>query len=239
LYLDGVFKTNVSKGVKTWTETGLNEGTSYTIGTRTCDANGNINMTWVNQTTMTAPAPVPPECVTDLHNTTYEQTSITWNWTDPSSADFDRVKIYLNGVFKGSVTKGNQTFTATGLKPSTEYVISTRTVGSTGLVNQTWVNTTATTASSPFSRIRAPLVKFTVDHWFGVAPLTVHFSALSSSDSDTYLWSFGDGSTSTEKNPVHSYHLPGYYRVTLTTSNEERNTSARGSVFVVRSRLLW
>ena len=92
------------------------------------------------------PIITPPASVTNLHNTTYLQTSITWNWTDPSSADFDHVEIYLNGVYKGDVAKGSQSVTATGLTPSTAYTIGTRTVGTTGLINQTWVNSTATTA---------------------------------------------------------------------------------------------
>jgi hypothetical protein len=33
---------------------------------------------------------------------------------------------------------------------------------------------------------------------------------------DRFLWDFGDGSTSTEKNPLKSYRLPGMYEVSLT-----------------------
>lgn len=35
----------------------------------------------------------------------------------------------------------------------------------------------------------------------------------------SYLWNFGDDSTSTETNPVHTYSLPGAYTVTLTANN--------------------
>ncbi|SNR81152.1 T9SS type B sorting domain-containing protein [Hymenobacter mucosus] len=34
-------------------------------------------------------------------------------------------------------------------------------------------------------------------------------------DGKTYAWTFGDGSTSTEENPVHTYATPGNYTVTL------------------------
>lgn len=36
---------------------------------------------------------------------------------------------------------------------------------------------------------------------------------------DSYLWDFGDGTTSTEENPVHIYATPGYYTVTLSVTN--------------------
>jgi hypothetical protein len=184
--------------------------------------------------------PVPPASVTNLHNTTYQQTSITWAWTDSSSADFDHVQVYLNGVFKTNITKGIQTYTATGLPPSTVYTIGTRTVGATGLINSTWVNSTATTAPQspvPVPPARNSVTRFTGDTWFGPAPLTIQFTILASNDSDTYLWNFGDGTTSTEKNPTHTYNLPGYYRVSLTTFNEQRSSLTRGSVFVVRSKI--
>jgi gliding motility-associated-like protein len=35
----------------------------------------------------------------------------------------------------------------------------------------------------------------------------------------TYLWDFGDGNTSSQKNPTHTYTLSGSYDVKLTTSN--------------------
>jgi PKD repeat protein len=38
----------------------------------------------------------------------------------------------------------------------------------------------------------------------------------------TYRWEFGDGSTSTDKNPKHSYGKRGSYQVTLTVSNDNK-----------------
>jgi subtilisin family serine protease len=90
---------------------------------------------------------ITPPSITGLINTTYQPAYITWNWTDPVSSDFDRVMVYLDGVFQSNVTKGTQTFTASSLNLSTEHTISTHTVGTTGLINQTWVNATAWTAS--------------------------------------------------------------------------------------------
>jgi len=47
---------------------------------------------------------------------------------------------------------------------------------------------------------------------------TVSFTS-SSTNASTYLWIFGDGSTSTEKNPIHTYSSHGSYNVQLTVTN--------------------
>ena len=94
------------------------------------------------------PDSIPPASITDLTNVTYEQTYINWTWTDPVNADFSRVMVYLNGIFKTNVTKGVQFYNASGLDPDTSYEIGTRTVDISGNINQTWVNHTAWTAPS-------------------------------------------------------------------------------------------
>jgi PKD repeat protein len=52
----------------------------------------------------------------------------------------------------------------------------------------------------------------------GIAPLNVTFSNISTGDFTSSLWEFGDGSTSTERNPTHIYSEKGVYTVTLTVS---------------------
>ncbi|HYG77622.1 MAG TPA: PKD domain-containing protein [Planctomycetota bacterium] len=57
----------------------------------------------------------------------------------------------------------------------------------------------------------------------GQAPLTVSFSAEASyspaGSTLTYLWDFGDGSTSTEVSPSHTYAAPGVYTAILTVND--------------------
>jgi PKD repeat protein len=48
----------------------------------------------------------------------------------------------------------------------------------------------------------------------------VEFTDKSSNEPDEWLWDFGDGETSTEKNPVHQYIENGDYTVNLTVKNE-------------------
>jgi PKD repeat protein len=39
-----------------------------------------------------------------------------------------------------------------------------------------------------------------------------------------FLWDFGDGQTSTDENPTHSYRDDGYYDVSLAVTDDEGNT---------------
>ncbi len=57
----------------------------------------------------------------------------------------------------------------------------------------------------------------------GTAPLKVKFTAKVTSTSsplDSYEWKFGDGSTSYDKAPTHTYFDPGVYDVTVKASNQ-------------------
>jgi len=49
----------------------------------------------------------------------------------------------------------------------------------------------------------------------GKAPLKVQFSDWSTGDITSWSWNFGDGSTSTEQNPIHTYANSGTYTVSL------------------------
>jgi large repetitive protein len=53
------------------------------------------------------------------------------------------------------------------------------------------------------------------------APVAVSFRAapLGGTGSFTYRWDFGDGTSSTEASPVHTYSAPGSYREVLTVSS--------------------
>ena len=62
---------------------------------------------------------------------------------------------------------------------------------------------------------RAPVVDFSASATTGAAPLALNFVATVQGTATSYLWSFGDGSTSTAPNPVHVYEAPGVYSVSL------------------------
>ncbi|NOT29161.1 MAG: PKD domain-containing protein, partial [Planctomycetes bacterium] len=53
----------------------------------------------------------------------------------------------------------------------------------------------------------------------GVAPLSVAFTDLSSSNATGWAWDFGDGTASTLESPVHVFAAPGTYDVTLSVTS--------------------
>ena len=64
-----------------------------------------------------------------------------------------------------------------------------------------------------------PVVIFTAIPPSGNAPLTVQFNDTSSGSPTAWNWSFGDGTFSTEQNPVHTYAFSGTFSVSLNGTN--------------------
>jgi PKD repeat protein len=68
---------------------------------------------------------------------------------------------------------------------------------------------------------------FTASTTFGTAPLAVSFTDTSIGTPTTWAWDFGDGGTSTERNPAHTYSAAGTYTVTLTVADGTGATSTK------------
>ncbi|GAA3563377.1 lectin [Nonomuraea rosea] len=81
---------------------------------------------------------------------------------------------------------------------------------------------------------RNPIAKAAADKTSGPAPLTVAFSSAGSSDPEggalTYAWSFGDGATSAQPNPSHTYAANGTYTPTLTVRDPQGLTGTASLV---------
>ena len=73
-----------------------------------------------------------------------------------------------------------------------------------------------------------PTAVATANPTSGQAPLAVTFSSAGSSDPEggalTYSWTFGDGATSTQANPTHTYQASGQYTARLTVSDGVNST---------------
>lgn len=68
---------------------------------------------------------------------------------------------------------------------------------------------------------KAPVAAFSASPTSGYAPLKVQFTDKSKYLPTSWKWSFGDGTYSTAKNPVHTYSKVGKYTVTLAVKNSK------------------
>lgn len=66
----------------------------------------------------------------------------------------------------------------------------------------------------------------------GMTPLTVTFSDTTPQSTSGWSWDFGDGSTSTMQNPVHTYTKPGRYTVRLTANDASGKVSRTKENFI-------
>jgi hypothetical protein len=75
----------------------------------------------------------------------------------------------------------------------------------------------------------------------GLAPLKVEFSSRGTFDPDhnplTYLWDFGDNTTSTAANPTHSYGKNGSYFVLFTVQDNKGGIASGHSMKIVVGNL--
>jgi len=76
-----------------------------------------------------------------------------------------------------------------------------------------------------------PVAAFATSPTSGKAPLNVAFTDKSTS-ATSWAWSFGDGSTSAEKNPTHTYSEAGNYNVVLIVNNEKGSSSKTQNIIV-------
>lgn len=78
--------------------------------------------------------------------------------------------------------------------------------------------TSDTTKAYFITVIPALKSRFVADPKEGKAPLVVRFTDVSTGNPESWIWNFGDGSTSTQPNPVHTYSSPGAFHVNLTVT---------------------
>jgi len=83
--------------------------------------------------------------------------------------------------------------------------------------------------------LRKPIALFSQDKVAGRVPLTVSFTDRSLFNPTEYLWTFGDGTTSEEKSPVHTYTRTGIFTVQLKASNAAGSDTARRMVIVMNA----
>jgi PKD repeat protein/Zn-dependent protease len=132
-----------------------------------------------------------PLNVTFYDRTTGTPDSWDWDFGDGSSATVQNpTHIYAKpGVFSVTLFSGNK--------------FGTGQITKSGLINTGVV----------------PEVDFAAENRQGDPPLTVRFHDFSAGNPVSWSWDFGDGSTSHEKDPVHTYTKKGSYTTSLQVMN--------------------
>ena len=78
-----------------------------------------------------------------------------------------------------------------------------------------------------------PATNFITNVTNGDTPLNVQFTDTSTGIISAYNWSFGDGTYSTEQNPIHAYMQVGLYNVSLNASNIDNNYTVTRVNYIV------
>ncbi|WP_275423165.1 S8 family serine peptidase [Geomonas oryzisoli] len=151
---------------------------------------------------------------------------------------FDRQSPTTTATPAGGNYTAPQTVTLTANEPATIYYTLDGSEPTTAsAVYSSPLTISATTSLRYFARDRAgntesvksqsytltvpppPGADFIASVTAGDAPLSVSFTDLSNGAPASWLWNFGDASTSTLQNPQHTYYSGGSYTVSLTVTN--------------------
>ncbi len=209
-----------SVGIAAETLATLNPGTYYlyALGMQ------GQNVTAVDQTevTIVAPAPVAPVAGFST-NVTEGVAPLTVAFTDEST-----------GATSWAWDFGDGNTSADQNPVHTYETADTYTVTLT-VMNEAGSNSTTQTITVTEAPVTpAPVASFTTNVTEGVAPLTVAFTD-ESTGATSWAWDFGDGNTSTEQNPVHTYETADTYTVTLTVMNEAGSNSTTQTITVTEA----
>ncbi len=138
----------------------------------------------------------------------------------------------------GTITNYNWTFgdgtTSTDISPTHQFI----TVGTYNVIlsvtgpGGTSFVTRKITVEDPV--IPPPVAEFNSDKSSGNVPLSVQFVNNSTGQITSFLWEFGDGQTSTDRNPVHIFASAGAYTTRLTAIGPGGQSTKQASITAIQ-----
>lgn len=212
----GSYSSTVDAGNQlNYTVPSLADGARYYFAVTAYGAPGTTESGYSNEVTTVLPDAAPVASFTA--NPTSGPAPLTVTLTDTSTGSVASRSWNLGD----GTTATTQTVAKTYSTPGT-YPVSLTVTGSSG----------STTASQSINVTAAPPVaNFSATPTSGAAPLAVSFTD-SSSGATYWSWKFGDGSSSTAQNPIHSYATAGTYSVTLDVTGPGGSTQATKTGYI-------
>ncbi len=204
-----------------WTTSSIPDGT-YQMRLRVFLRDGTLLTTVVNNIRVQNFRPTPIPSATPLIerpiaafnvNTSTGQVPLTVNFTNQSSGQINSIQWNFGDGTTSTEANPTHVFATPGL-----YTVALTVSGPGGAANVSrQIN-----AQSP----SAPVAGFTLDRTSGVAPLTIQFTDQSTGTINAYSWNFLDGTGSADRNPAHTFNIPGTYNVLLTVSGPGGTSTA-------------
>lgn len=172
--------------------------------------------------------------VIDSEDNLINKAMITASVSDPAIAAID---IFDFNVGNDAVTvEGSLVVAETGENGQKAFLVKGLSGGSTDITFEV-ANGTVTTTEILTVNVIDLVAQIEVDKRIGIAPLTTQLFDRSLGKVDTRTWTFGDGGTSTTKNPAHTYTDSGIFDITLhlsqTTSFGAVTATATATVCVL------
>ncbi len=255
IYIDGIY--NISSSLIYFNLTDLVSGSEHTISTHTIDLSGNINTSWVNQTTTTSIAIFTPPTPTTLSNTTGNfWVNYTWSagsgnvtnsynvsqnntWSNGSLTQFINTTLLPHGWSNVSVyaynTSGSGTLNTTPASQNTQLsnnapILSS--IGNKSIDENQWLNFTISATDLDSDT----LTYNSNTSYFNTTTKNFNYSTNYTS-SGIYVWYFNvtdvNGSIDTETITVAVTNVP--LTITYLPSSNPSTTNGTAQTFNVTS----
>jgi len=201
-----------------FTDTTVTNGlTYYYVVTATDDAgNGSLPSGEASAMPADVTAPAPPSGLV----ASPADSSVTLDWSDNTEPDLAGYEVRRATSSGGAYTSvGAPTasvFTDMAVTNAQTYYYVVRALDDAGNASTNSGEVSATPQAA-----MPPVASFSGTPTSGIAPLSVNFTDSSTNAPSSWSWSFGDGGSSSQGNPQHTYVVPGTYTVALTVTNAD------------------
>jgi len=225
---DTYTKSQFVYGPQTWKPAGNNVPSDYPLyyGEDTTDTTNTFKLMFVDLKA----GPLGPNGVLDV-NTLNDKGAVKVEYT---ITNLDTVATFNIYGYNDNTTQGHGISWSNGLTSggSVPSAVSGYTVLGTNYLDRASEFPTSADSTPVY---HPPVTNFTANVTTGSAPLPVQFTDTTVQSVKNWAWDFGDGSASTDTNPVHTFATAGSYTVSLTATNNQGLAATKTQTITVTS----